>query len=246
MVETTIDEIIIGQKRRSQRSPKSSPTERGYWTTERLDWLEDKVTKNNALYDDYTLNDGSGAYRSSTAELVRYLKGLPEWAGLSAAQAHEAIVVGLYKLRQDSDDVWELLSENYDGTSAEEDFLAGWRGLRIGKLDAADYLQQAVEQAKNRPIGYNEDDEQVTRLQPLTKGFKLFCDVCLYLQTMVGPGYILLPQSKLAELLDVSQQMISAYCRRAEDAGFLVKLDPRYSAVGHRAIRWHCTSTWSK
>lgn len=216
-----------------------------YWTRERIQWLEEAVTDNNDLYEDY-LQAGRyvDSYQSSTSDLVRKLKGLPEWAGLSGRQAHRAIVIGLARLRRDGEDVWDLLPTNeLNGLSAEDDFLTGWEQLRRGSNP--DALRGAVARAMSSPINWNE--ELKDKLAPITSTYKVFCDTCIYLQSTVSSGgYILLPQHQLAELLGIKQSGISSFCHRAERAGFLLKIDGSYSQREGRAIRWMCLVTWSR
>jgi len=221
------------------------PLSKGYWTRERIQWLEEAVTDNNDVYADYLQsNRRIYSYQSSTSDLVRRLKGLPEWAGLNAGQAHRAIVIGLARLRRDGNDIWDLLPTNQlNCLSAEDDFLAGWEQLRRGSN--RDALWDAVVKAKSSPIDWNEEVRD--RLSPITSKYKLFCDVCTYLQSTVGSdGYILLPQYQLAALLDMKQSGISSFCQRAERAGFLQKVDGTYSQREGRAIRWRCLVTWCR
>jgi hypothetical protein len=81
------------------------------------------------------------------------------------------------------------------------------------------------------------------KLEPASPGYKLFCDVCMYLQTMVGAeGYILLPQLQLAKLIGTAQGGISTYCGRAERASLLRRVDPNWSWKERKAIKWQRTS----
>src|SRR6266851_7051355 len=83
------------------------PLSEQYWTEERLQWLEEAVDDNNDLYGKYLVAGDYSYYRGSTSELVRRLKGLPEWAGLSARQAHRAVVIGLARIYEDDGDPGE-------------------------------------------------------------------------------------------------------------------------------------------
>jgi len=227
------------------RPPITDPLSKEYWTRERLAWLEEAVNDNNDLYADYSAGgERVDSYQGSTSDLVRRLKGLPEWAGLSERQAHRAVVIGLARLRRDGEDAWDLLPSNeLNGLSAEDDFVAGWKQLRVGSNP--DALRNAVEKAKASPISWSE--ELIERLYPVSGKFKVFCDVCIYLQSTVGgDGYILLPQHQLAELLGLKQSGISSFCQRAESGGLLEKLDGSYSRTQRKAIRWRCTRTWCR
>lgn len=180
-----------------------------------------------------------GFYRPSTGELIRKLKGLPEWAGLSTGQAHRAIAIGLGKIKNDGRDPWELLPDNeIKEISAEEDFIEAWPEVRGSSID----LPEVVRQAQASPIRWSQELQDM--LAPVTPQFKLFCDICMCLQSMVGrDAYILLPQHQLASLLGTKQGGISSYCNRAKKAGFLEELnDGRWSHAQHQAKHWRCTS----
>lgn len=199
--------------------------------------------------DSYEIRLEEGNQRAccySTFELVRALKGLPEWAGLSVHQAHNAVAIGLAKIRRHGGDPWMLLPDNeVKQISAEDDFPDTWNAVRSGKIDRSDYLKQALEQAKRSPIKWSKELE--AKLAPASASFKLFCDVCIYLQGMVGAdGYILLPQVQLAELIGTAQGGISTYCVRAERAGLLRRVDPNWSWKKRKAIKWQCTATWQR
>src|SRR6266853_4208470 len=94
------------------------PLSKQYWTEERLQWLEEAVEENNDLYGKYVVSLDYRFYRGSTSELVRRLKGLPEWAGLNARQAHRAGLIGLAMIYDDDGDPddygdpWSLLHSN--------------------------------------------------------------------------------------------------------------------------------------
>lgn len=201
---------------------------------------------NNAIYD---MNLADRSYTTaaySTWEFVRTVKGWPEWSGLSASQADHAIALGYAKVVRDGGNPWDLLpGNNFKGLDAQEDFLAAWPKVKIGRQDGRDYLTQAVELAKANPINWDKDLQQ--RLAPVTPRFKLFCDTCMCLQSMVGAqGYILLWQERLAELLGTKQEGISVYCQRAKLAGLLVELDNGHYERGKKCKHWRCTCTWTK
>ena len=249
---------IVALRRNETTTQSNDPLSKQYWTEKRLRWLKEVVDENNDLYGKYLVAFDYSYYRGSTSELVRRLKGLPEWAGLSARQAHRAVVIGLARIYDDDGDPdvygadeygdtdghgnpWNLLRFNeLQALEAEEDFVAGWEELRIGTNP--DALPDAVAHARHSPIKWSSHLEE--KLSPVTPKFRLFCDVCICLQTMVGKaGYILLPQHQLAELLRLKQPGISSFCKRAERAGLLQKVDASYSYSQHKAIRWRCTLT---
>ena len=157
-----------------------------------------------------------------------------------------AVAIGLAKIRRHGGDPWMLLPDNeVKQISAEDDFPDTWNAVRSGKIDRSDYLKQALEQAKRSPIKWSKELE--AKLAPASASFKLFCDVCIYLQGMVGAdGYILLPQVQLAELIGTAQGGISTYCVRAERAGLLRRVDPNWSWKKRKAIKWQCTATWQR
>lgn len=196
------------------------------------------MNENGYLHSVHMEGDHVQAYRPSTGELVRKLKGLPEWAGLSTSEAHRALAIGLGKIINANGDPWSLLPDNdIKCIPAEEDFLAAWPKVRGSSID----LAAVVHRAQANPISWSEDLKE--KLSPVTARFKLFCDVCLYLQSMVGSqGYILLPQHHLAPLLETRQGGISSYCQRAKGAGFLEELNGgQWSYAQRQAKRWRCS-----
>jgi len=240
----------LSQKTTRSAHPKQHSTDplgKDYWTEEHQQWLEELVEENNNLYTEYMLSDEHAhTYRGSTSNLVMELKACPEWAGLTVSAAVRAIKIGLGKILREGGDLWSLLPENeLKGISAQEDFAEAWTQL-TAKLDARS-VERAVKQAKREPIAYSE--ELAEKLAPLTDNFKVFCDAVLYLQTMAGPsGHIILPQHQLAEFIGngLKQSAVSSYCRRAERAGLLVKVDARYSEHERRAMRWRSSAHFSK
>lgn len=210
-----------------------------YWTQERLEAFEEAMTENEASYENYLDSDERmWRYQSSTAELVRYLKTLPEWQGLSSSRAFSCVVVALDKINKGGGDPWSLLPDNeLKGITAAEDFVETWEAL-----PPANVLELAVEQAKSAPIMYTDDLKK--QLEPITPAFKVFCDLCIYLQTAVGRAhYILLPVHKLAPLLGTKPSGVSTFSKRAEKAGLLERLKD-HSFEEHRAIQWRCTRTF--
>ena len=227
--------------RHNNTSTITTPLAKEYWTPERLTWLEEAVIENQYLYVAH-IEEGNHlhTYRPSSGELIRRLKGLPEWAGLSPRQAHDALVIGLGKIRDAGGDPWDLLPDNdVKGLSAEEDFIEAWPEVRGSRID----LAEVVAQVKANPTAWNPELEEM--LKPVTPNYRLFCDICVRLQSMVGSdNYILLPQHQLASLLGTKQGGISSYCNRATKAGFLVELnDGQWSHAQHQAKKYRCTST---
>jgi hypothetical protein len=223
---------------RSHRHPY--PTEASYFTDERLQWLAEKIVWNNSQYQTYLEeNFMNGTYCGSTSRLVQVLKGLPEWAGLTEAQATKAIYVGLAKLTADpNEDPWAMLPDNeVNGMDAVDDFRSAWRSMRVGISDAP--LENAFNLARTNPINWS--DELKDQIGPIGAKMKLFCDACIYLQG-TQDGYIILPQIRVAELLNVTQQAVSAFCGTAERAGFLIRVNGDY-VKGKQAIRWRCTQS---
>src|SRR5262249_38214605 len=136
-------------------------------------------------------------------------------------------------------DPWSLLPDNeIKEIPAEEDFIDAWPKVRAYDID----LAKVVQQAKTSPITWSPELED--RLSPVSAQFRLFCDVCMYLQSMQGRnGYILLPQHQLATLIGTAQGGISSYCSRATKAGFLEELNGgRWSHAQHQAKQYRCLS----
>jgi hypothetical protein len=237
---STQTDTIAG--RRSEASKTTiDPCAREYWTQERLEWLEEIVSVNRYLYEGHLESARqTGRYQPSTGELIRRMKKFPEWAGLSTREAHDALAIGLAKLADAGVDPWSLLPENdIKYISAEEDFIDAWPKVRANDID----LAAVVQQAKASPVKWSPALED--NLSPVSPQFRLFCDVCMYLQSMVGPNsYILLPQYKLAPLLGTRQGGISSYCNRAIKAGFLEELNGgRWSHAQHQAKQYRCLSS---
>jgi hypothetical protein len=240
----TQTDSIARQRNETRSKTTINPCSKAYWTTERLTWLEETVKETQYLYSDHI--DGGNhvhTYRPSTGELIRRLKGFPEWPGLSARQAHAALVIGLGKLADAGEDPWSMLPDNQVKIlSSEDDFLAAWPKVRGFGVN----LAKVVEQAKAKPITWRPELEE--QLGPVSPTYKLFCDVCMYLQSEVGPdGYILLPQHELAGLLETKQGGISSFCQRAKDAGFLREVNGgQWSRTQRLAKRYKCLSVLVK
>jgi hypothetical protein len=212
----------------------ANPLRQDYWDADKLLWLEELMIINRSLYDAHIESgDYANGYQWSTGALVRRLKALPEWVGLSEKQAYEALVIGIGKLRLAGCDPsimvygeapCDLLPDNVvRGISGQEDFMQAWPKARASSAN----LEQAVQYAKDHPVKWPAKfDEALLRYNPTTPIFKLFIDTCLYLQGMVGEeGYILLPQSKLALLIGTKQGGVSTYCQVAKKAGVLAPLN---------------------
>jgi hypothetical protein len=232
----------LGANGKKNNKVSDNPLDSKYWTQERLDWLHCVVKMNCARHEEHLeTTERVTGYRNSTFDLIRDLKTQPGWAALSPELAHVALTEGLSRLYGKNG--WGALPMNaLNQMDPEDDFLRHWPRVKA-RLDVGVFAR-AVLSAKANPLNWGDEWEK--RLYPLTRQFKLFCDVCIILQTLHGNNPILLPQEKLAELLETKQPNISGFCQRAQRAGFLKKVNPNYSYIAKRAIEWWCAVIWNR
>jgi hypothetical protein len=153
-----------------------------------------------------------GDYRGVSFILVRKLKSLPEWQELAANEAAYALDLTFELAGWDWD--WILPSIGVNQVEARDDFIATWKGVRLAlDPEGRDPLELAYQNACECPIEWTPELRQ--RVGPSTPNLLRFVSLAWSLQKQAGSyGYILLPQERIAEMMDVSQRQVSAWCAR--------------------------------
>ncbi|PYV73667.1 MAG: hypothetical protein DMG97_10800 [Acidobacteria bacterium] len=217
----------------------SGPMHRAYWTRERLEQIKQLVEETVVDFESWQVTAYHGEYRGVTLTLVRKLKGLPEWEGLSPEEAARALDVAFQMLGKDWDSMIPVCGVNQ--LEARDDFIATWKGVRLAlDPEGRDPLVAAYEFVCVRPQPVTADIREW--LGSCTPKFWMFFCTAHRLQQMMGPcGYILLPQEKIARLMKVSQWQVSAWCTRLRQLDVLEEVE-RF-IPGKKATRWRFNYT---
>jgi len=210
-----------------------------YWTRARLEQIRQWAEETVMDFEAWQATAPFGAYRGVTFNLVRKLKSLPEWEGLSPEDAARSLDVAFQLLGDDWDTMIPVCGVNE--IESRDDFIATWKGVRLA-LDpqGRDPVTAAYDHARAHTIVANADLAQ--RLGTCSPKLLVFLSLACYLQERMGPsGYILLPQERIAELMGVSQQQVSAWCARLRQAGVIEEINRFVPAK--KATRWRCNYT---
>jgi hypothetical protein len=236
-------------------SDNLGPSHPSYWTQPRLQRISEFIEENNMRFEEWEANSRSGEFRTATLSLVRKLKSLPEWEGLTPEQAAKAMDIAIHKLAIERtndpgnwigtpetflNDDWSLMISvcGVNQLDPRDDFKKTWKGVRMAEdPQGRDPVTAAYELAEKAPVSTREEFEE--QFGPCSKKFLIFLSLACYLQERVGPdGYILLPQEKIAKLMNVSQPQISYWSNQMRDAGCLEEIEAHVPMK--KARRWHC------
>ena len=134
---------------------------------------------------------------------------------------------------------------NINGLSPQEDFEVTWRGVRQPQnpwgSGQQNQLDVAIGRALQCPVKFGEEFRERLGCR-MDSGFITFTSMVLYLAHLNGPkSYMILPQSRIADIMQVPQQRISVWVRKLLRAGVLRLIAPYQR--GERAARYHCNYT---
>jgi hypothetical protein len=207
-----------------------------YWSRERLMLIAQWCRETTEDFEQWQANACHGDYRGVSFILVRKLKSKPEWQELDSDEAARSLDLAFDLARWEWDSMLPTVGVNQ--VEARDDFVATWKGVRLAlDPDGRDPLELAYQNACEHPVEWRRELKQT--LGPSTPNLLTFVSIASHLQRQSGPsGYILLPQDRIAKMMDVSQRQVSAWCTRLRVAGLLTEIE-RF-VPGKKATRWRC------
>jgi len=163
-------------------------------------------------------------------DLVRRLKAALPYAERTPEHAAKYVPAGLIFAQGIVEFGWmhnrEPAIDWYDEDQVGIAFEDAWHKVRFA--EGEDPLETAFKVARTIPVEFKDVNSLL---------YWQLLNISFYLQAMVGPNEILLPQTRLGKILKISPQMVSKLIDRAVRDNYLIVVDANF-LPGRRAKRY--------